>query len=94
MQSSLLARVLELPGNRRLAKEKCSAARGKSSVYAAWINFDSKPMGIEFKDSKKPCLSNTAGNESLVLWTSMLTQSCRNYSSLQLTTISGINSKF
>lgn len=41
---------LKVPGIRRLAKEMCSVARGKRGGFTAWINYDSEPVGPEFKD--------------------------------------------
>lgn len=42
---------LKVPGIRRLAKEMCAVTRGRRGGFTAWINHDSEPSGIEFKDS-------------------------------------------
>ena len=42
---------LKVPGIRRLAKELCAVTRGRRGGFTAWINHDSEPSGIEFKDS-------------------------------------------
>jgi NAD-dependent histone deacetylase SIR2 len=41
---------LKVPGVRRLAKEMCSVTRGRRGGFTAWINFDSEPTGVDFKD--------------------------------------------
>ena len=42
---------LKVPGIRRLAKELCAVTRGRRDGFTAWINHDSEPLGIDFKDS-------------------------------------------
>ena len=42
--------TLKVPGTRRLVKELCQVARGRKDGFTAWINIDSEPKGIEFKD--------------------------------------------
>ncbi|KAL3428048.1 nad-dependent histone deacetylase sir2 [Phlyctema vagabunda] len=42
---------LKVPGVRRIAKEMCAVARGRRDGFTAWINNDSEPGGIDFKDS-------------------------------------------
>ncbi|KAI1000694.1 NAD-dependent protein deacetylase hst4 [Podosphaera aphanis] len=41
---------LQVPGIRRLAKEMCLKTRCRKNGFTAWINCDSEPAGIEFKD--------------------------------------------
>ncbi|KAG9245028.1 DHS-like NAD/FAD-binding domain-containing protein [Calycina marina] len=42
---------LKVPGIRRLVKEMCAVARGRRGGFTAWVNLDSEPLGVEFKDS-------------------------------------------
>ena len=42
--------TLKVPGTRRLVKEMCQVARGRKDGFTAWINVDSEPKGVEFKD--------------------------------------------
>lgn len=41
---------LKVPGTRRLVKELCQVARGRRDGFTAFINVDSEPKGVEFKD--------------------------------------------
>lgn len=41
---------LKVPGTRRLVKEMCQVARGRRDGFTAFINLDSEPKGVEFKD--------------------------------------------
>ncbi|KAI9171367.1 NAD-dependent histone deacetylase SIR2 [Paramyrothecium foliicola] len=41
---------LKIPGTRRLVKELCQVTRGRRDGFTAWINIESEPKGIEFKD--------------------------------------------
>lgn len=41
---------LKVPGTRRLVKEMCQVARGRRDGFTAFINVDSEPKGVEFKD--------------------------------------------
>lgn len=42
--------TLKVPGTRRLVKELCQVARGRRDGFTAWINIESEPKGIDFKD--------------------------------------------
>ena len=42
--------TLKVPGTRRLVKELCQVTRGRRDGFTAWINIDSAPKGVEFKD--------------------------------------------
>ncbi|KAK4093428.1 hypothetical protein Purlil1_2585 [Purpureocillium lilacinum] len=42
--------TLKVPGTRRLVKEMCQVARGRKDGFTAWVNIDSEPKGVEFKD--------------------------------------------
>jgi NAD-dependent histone deacetylase SIR2 len=41
---------LKVPGTRRLVKEMCQVTRGRRDGLTAFINIDSEPKGVEFKD--------------------------------------------
>jgi NAD-dependent histone deacetylase SIR2 len=41
---------LKVPGTRRLVKEMCQVTRGRRDGFTAWVNIDSEPKGIDFKD--------------------------------------------
>lgn len=41
---------LKVPGTRRLVKEMCQVTRGRRDGFTAFINLDSEPKGVEFKD--------------------------------------------
>jgi NAD-dependent histone deacetylase SIR2 len=41
---------LKVPGTRRLVKELCQVTRGRRDGFTAWINVESEPKGVEFKD--------------------------------------------
>ena len=42
---------LKVKGIRRLVKELCAVTRGGRGGFTAWINLDSEPLGVDFKDS-------------------------------------------
>ncbi|KAK0387564.1 hypothetical protein NLU13_3810 [Sarocladium strictum] len=42
--------TLKVPGTRRLVKELCQVTRGRRDGFTAWINIESEPKGIDFKD--------------------------------------------
>jgi NAD-dependent histone deacetylase SIR2 len=41
---------LKVPGTRRLVKELCQVTRGRKNGFTAFINVESEPKGVEFKD--------------------------------------------
>ncbi|RDL41940.1 DHS-like NAD protein [Venustampulla echinocandica] len=41
---------LKVPGVRRLAREMCAVTRGRRGGFAAWINIDPEPLGVDFKN--------------------------------------------
>lgn len=41
---------LKVPGVRRLAREMCAVTRGRRGGFAAWINVDPEPLGVDFKN--------------------------------------------
>lgn len=42
--------TLKVPGTRRLVKELCQVTRGRRDGVTIWLNTDSEPKGVEFKD--------------------------------------------
>ncbi|CAM1506984.1 Fc.00g066250.m01.CDS01 [Cosmosporella sp. VM-42] len=42
--------TLKVPGTRRLVKELCQVTRGRKNGLTVWINTDSEPKGVDFKD--------------------------------------------
>ncbi|KPM38081.1 NAD-dependent protein deacetylase hst4 [Neonectria ditissima] len=42
--------TLKVPGTRRLVKEMCQVTRGRKNGLTVWINLDSEPKGVDFKD--------------------------------------------
>lgn len=41
---------LKVPGTRRLVKELCQVTRSRRGGFTAWINVESEPKGVEFRD--------------------------------------------
>jgi NAD+-dependent protein deacetylase SIR2 len=63
---------LKVPGTRRLVKEMCQVTRGRRDGFTAWINIDSEPKGIDFKDCwdlvvRAPC-DKVASEVALPPW--------------------------